>query len=134
MSDVSIGLFAAKAREALAGSASEFANDRYNNCANRCYYACFQAAVVALLEEGIYPAGRRDQWSHEFVHGRFVGQLINRRKVFTAALRDSLSRNMTLRHAADYSVEQITGIQASRAIQRTRTFVEAVLGGGSERE
>jgi uncharacterized protein (UPF0332 family) len=30
-----------KALESLAGAESEFANARYNNCANRCYYACF---------------------------------------------------------------------------------------------
>ena len=34
-----------KAAESLAGAASEFVNRRYNNCANRAYYACFQSAV-----------------------------------------------------------------------------------------
>lgn len=37
-----------KARESLAGAESEFSNERYNNCANRAYYAVFQAAIVAL--------------------------------------------------------------------------------------
>jgi hypothetical protein len=30
-------VFLAKAEESLAGADSEFANGRYNNCANRCY-------------------------------------------------------------------------------------------------
>jgi hypothetical protein len=41
-------VFLDKAREALAGAESEFVNGRYNNCANRCYYASFQAAIHAL--------------------------------------------------------------------------------------
>ena len=50
-------LFMAKALECLAGAESELANKRYNNCANRAYYACFQAAIDALTREGIQPAG-----------------------------------------------------------------------------
>ena len=30
-----------KAAESLAGAESEYVNGRYNNCSNRCYYACF---------------------------------------------------------------------------------------------
>ena len=50
-------VFLLKAEESLSGAESEFANERYNSCANRCYYACFQAAIAALLTEGIRPAG-----------------------------------------------------------------------------
>lgn len=132
MRDATIELYAEKAQESLAGAESEFANGRYNNCVNRCYYACFQAAIIALLREGIQPAEGRTQWSHEFVQGRFVGQLINRRKLYSTGLRDTLSRNMTVRHTADYSVEQITEIQASRAVRRARTFVEAIVSRGGE--
>ncbi len=110
MRDATIELYTEKAQESLAGAESEFANGRYNNCANRCYYACFQAAITALLREGIQPAEGRTQWSHEFVQGRFIGQLINRRKVYPTVLHDTLPRTMTLRHTADYSVEQITGM------------------------
>ena len=67
-----------KARESLAGADSEYANGRYNNSANRCYYACFQAAIAALLVAGVRPAAV--QWSHTFVQGQFIGNLINRRK------------------------------------------------------
>jgi uncharacterized protein (UPF0332 family) len=70
-----------KARESLAGAQSEFANDRYNNCANRAYYACFQAAVHALMEAGIRPPKGAKHWGHDFVRARFNGDLINRRKL-----------------------------------------------------
>ncbi len=35
-------LFLVKAEESLAGAESEYTSGRYNNCANRCYYACFR--------------------------------------------------------------------------------------------
>lgn len=128
-----VELYTEKAQEFLAGAESEFANGRYNNCANRCYYACFQAAITALLREGIQLTEGRTQWSHEFVQGRFIGQLINQRKMYPTILHDTLPRNMTLRHTADYSVEQVTETQASRAVRRTRAFVEAIVSRGGER-
>src|SRR5689334_317294 len=92
-------LYLAKAEESLAGADSELANQRYNNTANRCYYACFQAAVAALLREGITPTGR--QWSHEFVQGQFVGQLVNRRHRYPAELRQALNNTLGLRQTGD---------------------------------
>lgn len=122
-------LFLSKARESLAGAESEFANGRYNNCANRCYYAVFQAAVAALDEHGFVPArGRgRSTWSHEALPTTFVGELINRRKVYPAELRETLARTASLREAADYTHDLICETQASRALRRTRTFVEAII-------
>ena len=66
-----ITIYLAKSTESLLTAESEYVNGRYNSCANRCYYSCFQAAIVALLREGIRPRG---QWSHEFVHAQFVGR------------------------------------------------------------
>ena len=43
--DGSTGVYLRKAEESLEGANSEFVNGRYNNAVNRCYYACFQAAV-----------------------------------------------------------------------------------------
>lgn len=60
-----VSLYRAKAVESVAGAESEYANGRYNNCANRCYYACFQIAIAALISTGIEPLGT--QWSHTFV-------------------------------------------------------------------
>ena len=63
-----------KARECLAGAESELAFDRFNNAANRAYYACYHAAVVALLRADL----SRDIWSHEEVQSLFAGVLIRR--------------------------------------------------------
>ena len=81
-------VFLEKAEECLLTAETEFLNARYNSCANRAYYACFQAAIAALLEAGIRASG--PQWSHEFVPGQFVGMLINRRKLYPGQLRSSL--------------------------------------------
>lgn len=123
-------IFLQKAVESLAGAESEFANGRYNNCANRCYYACFQAAIQALVRVGIQPGP--DEWAHAFVQARFAGDLISRRKLFPANLRDVLARNLFLREMADYKQASVSGVQALRAVRRTREFVGAVRAKGGE--
>ena len=60
-----ITIYLAKATQSLLSAESEFINGRYDSCANRCYYACFQAAIAALLQQGSRPHGER--WSHEAV-------------------------------------------------------------------
>jgi uncharacterized protein (UPF0332 family) len=124
-------VFMAKALECLAGAESELAHGRYNNSANRAYYACFQAAVAALTHEGIHPAG--DRWSHEAVPGQFDGILINRRRRYASELRGVLDRHHILRLRADYGAQLVTEVEMTRMVRRTRGFVEAVQarGGGA---
>jgi uncharacterized protein (UPF0332 family) len=127
-----MSIFLDKAQASLAGAESEAANVRYDNCANRAYYACFQAAVAALLRVGIQSPNPQGHWSHTFVPGQFVGQLINRRKLYPAALRDTLPRTYQLRQAADYTDDLVTQTQALRALRRAREFVLAVQEQGGE--
>ena len=117
------GTFLDNARESLDGARLAHAGGRYNNAANRSYYACFQAAIAALLREGIRPRG---QWSHEFVQARLVGVLINQRKRYDPQLRRVLSDNQSLRDQADYRPELVTATQAGRALRRSRMFVTAL--------
>lgn len=124
-------IYLAKAEESLEGAESEFGNRRYNNVANRAYYACFQAAIYALIQRGAVSAAR-EQWGHDFVQGQFVLQLINRRKVYPSDLRDTLARNLELRQRGDYDTVPVSQVQASRALQRASAFLEAIRreGGG----
>ncbi len=122
-----INIYLAKATESLLTTESEYVNGRYNSCANRCYYGCFQAAIAALLREGIRARG---QWSHEFVHAQFVGVLINQRKRYDSDLRRVLADNQILRDQADYRAELVTPTQAGRALRRSRMFINAVLQRG----
>ena len=114
-------LFLVKAEESLAGAESEFVSGRYNNCANRAYYACFQAAIAALIRASIRPRGA--QWGHDFVQAEFNGRLINRRKLYPPTLRTTLSWNYALREKADYDPDQVTERRAARAVSRTEAFV-----------
>jgi uncharacterized protein (UPF0332 family) len=115
--------YLAKAAESLETAESEFDSGRYNSCANRCYYACFQAAIAALTREGIQSRGR---WTHESVQAQFAGQLINRRKRFGAELGQVLTDNRALRSVADYQPKHVTEVQAGRALRKAHTFVAAV--------
>ena len=125
-------VFLDKAQASLAGAESEAANARYDNCANRVYYACFQAAVAALLRAGIQSPNPQGHWSHTFVPSQFVGQLITRRKLYPAALRDTLPRTYQLRQAADYTDDLLPQTQALRALRRAREFVLAVQEEGGD--
>lgn len=120
-------IYLAKATESLLTAESEFVSARYNSCANRCYYACLQAAIAALLREGIRV--KDDQWGHGFVQARFVGLFINRRKRYGVELRRVLADNQVLRDTADYRPQHVSRIEASRALARSRAFVGAVQQG-----
>lgn len=125
--------FLAKALESLEGAQSEFDRGRYNNCANRCYFGAFQAAIHALVRAGIQPPGGPEgRWGHAFVQAQFAGQLVNRRKLYAPEFRDTLNDNMVLRRRADYRVQQVTETHAARALRRTRDFLNAIRGGGGE--
>ena len=115
-----------KAIESLAGAESEFANRRYNNCANRCYYAMFQAAVAALIAAGVRPTNVRGQWEHDFVQAQFSGVLIARRKLYSSDLAALFSEVAQRRLTADYDVAAISQTVAARALHKTRLFVSAV--------
>lgn len=121
MSD-GVSAFHIKARESLAGAESELANDRFNNCTNRCYYACFQAAIGALQLAGLTPRGRLGTWSHSDVPAQFDGLLINRRKEYPSTLRGTLYRAYELRQIADYSADAVSRTQAERMLRRSRNF------------
>lgn len=59
--------YLAKAQESLAGAESELAYRRFNSCARGAYYACFQAAIAALLEAGLPPPAPTGLWGHDRV-------------------------------------------------------------------
>jgi uncharacterized protein (UPF0332 family) len=118
--------FLIKSEESLASAEQDFASSRFNSCARSSYYACFQAALAALLQAGVKPQSAKVR--HEFVHGGF-GELIKRRKLYASDFRDTLARNLELRHTADYQAKPISQPQAHRALQRTRAFVEHIRKG-----
>jgi uncharacterized protein (UPF0332 family) len=125
-------VFLAKAMDCLASAEAEVSPGRYDSAANRCYYACYQAAVAALIEVGVGPSRRDGQWSHQAVHAQFSGLLIKRRKKYPGDFRDVHSANLDLRSIGDYSGFRVTETEARRALRRTQEFVRVIqytLGG-----
>ena len=122
--------FLARAQESLAGAASEFVNGRYNNTANRAYYACYQVAIAALDLASIRPSDGKSEWGHAFVQSQFAGALVNRRKLYPPVLRDVLAQTFALRAQGDYKQAGVRQAQASRALTRARAFVDAVVAQG----
>ena len=121
------GTFLDKARESLEDARLAHEGKRYNSAANRSYYACFQAAIHALLAAGITAPGRGAHWDHGFVQGQFNGQLINRRHRYNPDLRTTLSQNADLRVAADYTIEPVSELASYRALRRAERFVAAIV-------
>jgi uncharacterized protein (UPF0332 family) len=118
--------FLDKAAESLASAQSDFAAGRYNSCGNRSYYACYQAAVAALISAGLIrmdPDGRNQ---HGLVQALFAGQLINRRKLYGAELRSALPDILRIRVDADYRPGGVGRTRASRALRESERFVDAV--------
>ncbi len=121
-------IYLEKAKESLASAQSELDNRRYNCSANRSYYACFQAAVFALLSAG----ARRSvsgKWRHEYVKGQFATDLIHRHKRYTTELSVILERCYKLRQEADYEDYSVSKSQAERQFRAARKFVLTIEGG-----
>ena len=127
-----VQIYLEKAQESLAGAESERGNHRFNNCANRAYYACFQAAIAMLLDAGV-PQPSSGKWRHEFVKAQFVTRFINRTKRYTGALRDPLERCSSLREAADYQRKRINQTEADHTVRRAANFVQTIMEGGESR-
>jgi uncharacterized protein (UPF0332 family) len=112
--------FLTKAEESLASAESDFDAGRYNSSARSTYYACFQAAVAALITENAPP---RERWEHDFVHARFNGVLINRRKRYPGSLRSLLPAALRLRVDADYSEKSTASRRVAATLKEARTLV-----------
>ena len=111
-----------KARESLRAAENCFALGLLNSCASRCYYAMFQAAVVALEAAGFH----RDAWSHAALHATFANELIHRRKIYPRPLAEYLNRALFWRNIADYDEAEISQRRARQLVAWARTFVATV--------
>lgn len=119
--------FLAKARQSLRGAESESAQGRFDNTANRAYYACFQAAVAALMAAGVpTKTDAGGVISHQAVHSGFSGLLIQRRKLYPPHLRSVLQDLLRDRILADYRPAPISSARAGRVVHQCQTFVSEV--------
>jgi len=117
-----------KARQSLQGAEAELAQERFDNAVNRAYYACFQAAVAALIAAGV--AVQTDVGgviSHKQIHSNFSELLIRRRKLYSSPLRNVLQDLLRDRILADYHVAPLSSLRAVRAVRQSRLFVNEIV-------
>jgi uncharacterized protein (UPF0332 family) len=116
-----------KSRYSLQGAESEFAQARFDNAVNRAYYACFQAAIAALLaaDVSVQTAGS-GVTSHQNVHRYFAGFLIQRRKLYPSHLRNVLQDLLRDRTIADYHAISVSTKKADRVLRLSQTFVNEI--------
>ncbi|MBI1924956.1 HEPN domain-containing protein [Candidatus Poribacteria bacterium] len=115
-----ITIFKEKALENLAVAEWTFENGHYNACANRAYYAMFQAALAALASVGIIP--KTEIIDHRWVQGTFARELTSRRKMFPG-MGSYLNDVRLVRDIADYRPEKVNQRRASQVLRVARTMV-----------
>lgn len=113
-----------KAEEALAGAGAEATERRYDNAANRLYFACFQAAIAALVHAGVRP--ERSEWKHSDVQAEFNGILVKRRHLYPSDFRGLLNELGGLREKADYESQRVSGGSIRALLGRGRALVGRV--------
>lgn len=118
--------YLAKAKESLGSAKDDLAEKRFNSCASRVYYACYQAAVASLIKHGLAPRGGKVLWRHDFVHSRF-GFLTKRKKLYPSKIKAYLSELMESRITADYREAMVSKRQAKRVLQKAKEFVSIIL-------
>ena len=96
----------------------------FNACANRLYYAMFHAGIAALLKNSVSLPPKNI--GHGWVQSNFSGQLIHRRKVFSAKFRPYLSDSYWIRVTADYEASSIGKKLASTELKKAKEFVNAI--------
>ncbi len=118
-----ITIFKEKSLENLAVAEWTFENGHYNACANRAYYAMFQAALAALASVGIMP--KTEIVEHRWVQGTFARELTSRRKMFPG-MGSYLNDVRLVRDIADYRPEKVNQRRASQVLRVARTMVESI--------
>ncbi|HBY93740.1 MAG: HEPN domain-containing protein [Ardenticatenaceae bacterium] len=116
-----------KAQQSLRGAESELEQRRFDNTANRAYYACFQAAVAALMAADVLAQTEAGGIiSHQTVHSSFSGLLIRRRKVYPLRLARVLQDLLRDCIIADYRAVPISASRAARLVGQCQAFVSEI--------
>ncbi len=111
--------FLSKAKENLKIAQLSFDNECYNACANRSYFASFQAAIAALAANGI----QSNKNEHAWVQSEFNLQLIKRKKVYPAVFKKYLPNMQIERNVADYSKKDISRKVALRQFSHAKEMI-----------
>jgi len=99
-----------------------FDNGFYDACANRAYYAAFQAAIAALADKGI----KRDKIDHKQIQADFSENLIKKRKVYPSKLKSYLMDMQGVRNQADYNLTNVSKNLAFQQIRRAGEMISLI--------
>jgi uncharacterized protein (UPF0332 family) len=116
--------YRSKALESLAGAQSELANRRYNNAANRSYYAAYNAVIVLLLRNDY----QSQDWSHRDIQTLYAREIVARRKLLPSEFRNHISDLLSARLRGDYGKRVVSRGQAAAAFADTETLLRRILG------
>jgi uncharacterized protein (UPF0332 family) len=120
--------YLAKAQRSLLGAESELEQKRFDNAVNRAYYACFQAAVAALIAVRVpVQTTEGGTVSHKAVRGSFTDLLIRRRKLYPVSLARTLQDLLHDRIVADYQAAGVSATVATTSVHCSRVFVREVV-------
>jgi uncharacterized protein (UPF0332 family) len=115
-------IYLEKAKENLKIAQISFEYECYNACANRAYYAAFQAAVAALSDKG-YKKGKFD---HKWVQAEFNEKLIKRQKVYPSCMRSYLLEMQMIRNRADYESNCVNRKTAFQQMTKALEMLECI--------
>lgn len=111
--------FLSKAEENLKIAHISFDQKCYNACANRAYFAAFQAAIAALIHKGI----KQGNFDHKWVQAEFNEKLIKRQKIYPSRLRSYLLKMQLLRNVADYEHDTVSSKEASEQFRKAEEII-----------
>ncbi|RLC12559.1 MAG: hypothetical protein DRI57_17585 [Deltaproteobacteria bacterium] len=114
--------FLDKAKENLKIARMSFDAGCHNACANRAYYAAFQAAIAALAAHGS-TKGKND---HKWVQSEFNRRLVRRQKIYPAKLKTYLFEMQPVRNIADYSKDNVSKEVARKQLSQAAEMVQLI--------
>jgi uncharacterized protein (UPF0332 family) len=117
--------FLFKAQENLAVAEWSYANGHFNACANRAYYAAFQAAVAVLAHFGLLRSSERIE--HRAIQGSFATGLIHQRKIFPNYLKSYLPALQEVRDDADYDAQLLSKSEATKQLRKAKEFINLLV-------
>ena len=79
--------FLSKAHDTLLAAQVLLEKELYDSCANRAYYAAFQAALAALTSFGL----KAEKSEHKWVQATFNSELLHKRKLFDGRFKTYLT-------------------------------------------
>ena len=111
-----------KAKRFLSAARICYERELYDSCVNRCYYAIYRTAILALEREGF----RRPSWNHGVLIRKFREELVQNRRLYSRDMVERIEACYGQRLIADYGDNFVEKKMAERMMECTEAFIEQV--------